>query len=235
MNAQKEKLRTLPRWAELSIKALIIGSVVTYLIEVDHLRPASDPRAHLFFLWSERVIGALFTVEYFARWTRAKERRLYPLRGMALVDLMAVLPFWLELMIGSQALGALRLLRVVRLAKYARYNDTLIALGRCLYQVRRQLYAVAEAVVMVVVLGAVTMHGIERHTQPKTFGTIGNSMWWTFVTLTTVGYGDAYPVTTLGKTAAAGIMIVGLGVVGAFLGLFVTACSDAIHPKEQSG
>jgi voltage-gated potassium channel len=235
MNALTHKLRTLPRWAELSIKALIIYSVATYLIEADYLRPSSDPRARLFFLWSERIIGTLFTVEYFARWTRAKDRRHYPLRGMALVDLVAVLPFWLELVIGSHALGPFRLLRVVRLAKYSRYNDTLIALGRSLYHVRRQLYALAEVIIMVVVFGAVIMHAVEAQTQPKTFGTVGNSMWWTFVTLTTVGYGDAYPVTNLGKTAAAAIMVVGLGVVGTFLGLFVNACSDAIHPERGDG
>jgi voltage-gated potassium channel len=226
------KSQALPRWIERCIKALIVYSVVTYLIEVDCLGPASNPQASSFFLWSERLVALLFTVEYAARWATARSKSRYPFSGMALVDLVAILPFWLELFLGSAALAAFRTVRIIRLVKYSRYNDTLIALARCLCQVRRQLFALGEVVVMVIVFGSVLMYEIERHTQPKTFGTIGNSMWWTFVTLTTVGYGDAYPVTNVGKIAAACIMTVGLGVVGTFLGIFVTACSDALHPKK---
>jgi voltage-gated potassium channel len=221
-----------PRPVELFIKALIVYSVVTFLVEVDVYHSQNSVCGRPFFLWSERVVALLFTMEYFARWWKSEDRRRYPFSAMSVVDLVAIIPFYVGFFITGPWLGIIRALRVLRVVKLCRYNRTLQKLDDSIWKVRKQLLAVAEVVVIVIVLGSVLMHVVEGP-QGKTFATIGNSAWWCFVTLTTVGYGDAYPNTGLGKVMAAVIMVVGLGIMGAFIGIFSSACADAInHDKE---
>jgi voltage-gated potassium channel len=222
----------LPRPIEFFIKALIVYSVVTFLVEVDIYHTQNTLAGHPFFLWSERVVAVIFTLEYFYRWRMAPDRRRYPLTPIAVVDLVAVIPFWIGFFVAGPWLGLIRALRVLRVIKLCRYNRTLQRLDDSIYKVRKQLLAVAEVVVIVIVLGSVLMHVVEGP-HSKTFSTLGNSAWWCFVTLTTVGYGDAYPNTGLGKMMAAVVMIAGLGIMGAFIGIFSSACADAInHDKE---
>jgi voltage-gated potassium channel len=78
----------------------------------------------------------------------------------------------------------------------------------------------------------VVIHEIERTVQPEAFGTVGNSMWWVLVTLTTVGYGDIYPHTGAGKVVAAFIMLIGLGVMGAYIGIVANATASALGKTE---
>jgi voltage-gated potassium channel len=220
-----------PKPLESFIKCLILYSVATFMVEVDVFHSRHSLAGHPFFLWSERVVAILFTLEYLARWGMTANWRRYPFTPMSVIDLVAVVPFWIGFWVSAPWLGIIRALRILRLIKLSRYNPTMQRLFRSIYRVRKQLVAVSEVVLVVLLLGSVLMNLIEGPVQ-KSFSTIANSAWWCIVTLTTIGYGDAYPVTPAGKLVAAIMMVIGLGVMGSFLGIFGSACADAIKQDE---
>src|SRR5262249_49718089 len=139
-------------------------------------------------------------------------RLRYVLSPMALVDLVAVLP---SLIPGGtldlRFARSIRLFRLLRSLKLARYSRSLQTLGRVLQSRKEQLGVTRFAGMVLLVCAACSIYFAEHEAQPKSFPHIPAAMWWGVVTLTTVGYGDVYPVTALGKTIASVIAILGIG------------------------
>ena len=153
---------------------------------------------------------AVFTVEYVLRvWSAIEQtypRYKHPLWGrlryaaspMAVIDLLAVLPFYLSFLLPID-LRVLRVLRLVRMFKLTRYSP---AMNLLLAALREEVQAIAAALfvlLLLLVLASSLAYLAEHEAQPAAFGTIPQAMWWAIVTLTTVGYGDVVPVTPLGK------------------------------------
>ena len=174
------------------------------------------------FWYFEVFSVAIFTIEYLARvWSsidleEAKHRgpirgRLrYMLTPIALVDLLAILPFYLSLYMTID-LRFLRVLRLLRLFKLTRYSP---ALGALLDVIQKEADALLSALVVLLMMLVISAGGIyllENDLQPETFGSMPDSMWWAIVTLTTVGYGDVIPVTTMGKMFGGLIGLIGIG------------------------
>lgn len=210
------------------IQFLIIYSVVTYLVEVEYYHTTNSKAGPLFFLWSERVVATIFTLEYLVNWWYAKRRALYPFTGHAIIDLLSIVPFWIGFYVASPTLQLIRTLRVLRLLKLYHHNEAMRLMVECLIKARHQLLAVMQVVLVVLLLGAVVMREVEGPVQPDKFGSVANSAWYVFITLSTIGYGDAFPITPLGKVVASFIILIGLGIMGTFIGIFSTVCSEAL-------
>ncbi len=185
--------------------------------------PGLAVRYRGWFLIIELVSVFVFTVEYVLRlWSCVEDRRhdyRDPIRGrlryamtpMAIVDLLAVLPFYLFFLIPMD-LRILRLLRLVRLLKITRYSPALRSLGAVFKAEARSMLGAAMLMGMAVLLASSVMYVLERDAQPDNFDSIPKAMWWGVVTLTTVGYGDVTPVTVLGRIFGAMVTVFGIGI-----------------------
>ncbi len=187
----------------------------------------------------------IFTAEYAARvWISVegskartarplKARLRYMLTPMALIDLASILPFWLQFITGVdlRVLRALRLLRVFKLTRYAPVVSLFLDV------LREEIESIAAALFLLLVLMMVSsslMFLAEHQAQPETFSTIPKTMWWAVVTLTTVGYGDAVPITAAGKIIAGASTILGIGMVALPTGILLAGLQDQIHRRREA-
>ncbi len=201
----------------LNVTAMILESIES----VRTLVPA-------WFLWFEYFSVAVFSGEYVLRlWSCVEEpayrrpvlgRLRFAVTPLALIDLLAVLPFYLPyLSVDLRVLRMfrmvriMRVMRIMRIAKLGRYSESVQTLLRVLYARREQLLSTVFILGMLLVVSASLMYYAEREAQPKTFSSIPAAMWWAVATFTTVGYGDIYPVTVVGKLMASVMAILGIG------------------------
>ena len=207
------------RIIDFGLIGLITLNVLAIIIEsIDAIAVAYQPYFQMF----ELVSVAIFTAEYVLRvWIcvddadgkyrgNLKGRLRYMASPLALVDLIVILPFYLSFIVGID-LRFLRILRLLRILKLTRYSGAWALFAAVLYGQRRTLYMSGFLMIIMLVLSASLMYLIEHHAQPKAFADIPSAMWWSLVTLTTVGYGDVTPVTVLGKVLGGFVTILGLG------------------------
>ncbi|MCY4532906.1 MAG: ion transporter [Gammaproteobacteria bacterium] len=181
----------------------------------------------------ETVLSVLFTVEYAARLYLGGRKYAFSLFGV--VDLLAGIP-GLLILAGSSDLMALRLLRIFRLfalLKVGRYNTAAARLGRALRSVREEFALLGATAGTVLYLSAFGIHYFEHEAQPEEFATFGDCLWWAIVSLTTVGYGDAYPTTPGGKAFASLVLLLSLGIVAAPAGLIAAALTSQRSEREE--
>ena len=174
----------------------------------------------------ETTAAFLFTVEYLVRLCAAKPPRQYVGSFYGLVDLVAILPYWLGQLGGWQSVRLLRLVYLVRLLKLGRYSNAIDRYRRALVLVRDEPAVFGAASAAVLFVAAVGIWHCERDVQPEAFASVFDALWWSVCTLTTVGYGDAYPVTVGGKVWTTATVIVGLGVVAVPSGIIATALTE---------
>ena len=185
----------------------------------------------------------MFTLEYVMRfwaapdyppWKRLpawKARLRYVLTPTALVDLATVMPFYLAYFISAD-FRVFIMFRLLRLLKLARYSPGMRSLSEAVYIERRALLACAVILLALVVGTAAVMHMAEHKAQPDRFGTIPDAMWWSVVTLTTVGYGDSVPITPLGKVIASLTALMGLVMLALPVGIIATSFAQVIHRRD---
>lgn len=191
----------------------------------------------------ELGFGALFAAEYLARlWTcvedrrpgeRAWRRRLrFMLTPSALFDLFTIaVTFASFIGINALAFRLVRLLRILRLAKLGRMSSALTLLLETVRSRRYELTVTLGLAVTVLVLGAMALYWLEGDLQPAQFGSIPRALWWAVVTLTTIGYGDAYPVTAAGKAMAAVVAFAGIGLIAMPTGILASGFSEAVRTR----
>ena len=198
-----------------------------------------------FFIYFEYFSVVVFTIEYILRiWTaNLHEKYANPLSGrvkfaftpLALIDLLAILPFYLPLLgVDLRFLRILRMFRLFRLLKFARYVAALEILGNV---IKRQKEALIMSLVLLFFLLLFTssmMYFVEHEAQPDSFSSIPSTMWWGIATITTVGYGDVYPITDLGKTLAGIIVIIGIGMIALPTGILVSGFMEHIEDEKAS-
>lgn len=149
------------------------------------------------------------------------------------MDLVSILPFLLSLGMGTEALRSLRLLRLFRLLKLARYNGAMLRYYRALVIAREELVLFGAASLVLLYLSGVGIYQFEHEVQPEAFASVFDGLWWALCTLTTVGYGDVYPVTAMGRAFTFVILMVGLAVVAVPVGLLASALTQAREQLQQ--
>lgn len=234
----------LGRAVDGALIALIVLNVLAVTLEtLSGWRAAYGPLFDGFEVFSV----AVFTVEYLARlWASAEDpdhgpadgawrRRLrYMLRPIALIDLAAILPFYLALAgwIPPTDARALRAVRMLRVLKLTRYSAAMQSIAAVFHNERRTMLAGLIIVVIALHLSATAIYLVEHPVQPDKFGSIPDSMWWALATLTTVGYGDVVPVTPWGRVIGAAVMLIGIGIFVLWTGLFASSFVEELRRRD---
>lgn len=225
----------LVRAGELLIQCFIFYGLITYFLELETGASEGHPW-YPFFLWSERIVALVFTVEYLVRWAGARDRLRYPLTPLAVTDLLAVLPFYLGFMVDLRSLRLIRTLRILRMFKLYRYNEALQSFVRTYSKVKQELSVLGVAVFLLVLLSGTVMYEAERGSQPEAFSHYSDGLWWSVITLSTVGYGDKCPVTPTGRIAATLTLVVGLGLFASLVsvvgGAFVATLNERKNRRQ---
>jgi voltage-gated potassium channel len=223
------------RTFDIALILAIVTSIVLVVVETVTERRTPLGRALFIAEWSLTI---LFTIEYVARLVAVRRPAAYAKSFFGIVDLLAILPAYVSIVFaGGQyflVLRALRLLRIFRIFKLAHFlggaQVLTVAIRAARYKIAVFLFTV---VTLVIIVGAL-MYVIEGGTNG--FTSIPASMYWAVVTLTTVGYGDVAPVTTLGRFVASLVMILGYGIIAVPTGIVTTELINAARrPEEISG
>lgn len=195
--------------------------------------------------YAETISVIIFTIEYVLRvWTSNllypkkssfKARIKYIFSFMALIDLLAILPFYLPLFIpiDLRVLRVLRIIRLLRIFKINRYTNALNTIGQVFKNKASQLISSIMVVGLLMIIASVLMYNIENSVQPEAFSNALETMWWAVATLTTVGYGDVYPITAAGKVLATIIAFLGIGMVAVPTGIITAGFSELIKSNEK--
>ena len=218
---------------------LIILSVVCIVLESFH-EIARDYGRVFFALEVFTVV--IFTLEYLARlWTadllypKSRFPRLrYVFSFMALVDLAAFLPFYLPIgRLDLRYLRLFRLTRLLRIFKLHRYSSAFQMVTEVIVESSYQLFASFSLLAITILVSAIVMYGAERTAQPDAFPNVPAAIWWAVVSIATVGYGDVYPITVVGKIFGSIISVVGIGVVAIPAGVMAAGFSQAIARRKE--
>ena len=222
------------RYFDLALIWLILLSVATVVLE--SVREVRDQYGKLLYAL-EWFFTLLFTVEYFLRLLSVRRPLRYARSFFGLVDLLAIIPTYLSIFVpGSQYLlviRILRLLRVFRLLKLSEYVAEADTLHRALRASRRKISVFISAVVLLVVIIGALMYVIEG--EAHGFTSIPRSIYWAIVTLTTVGYGDLSPQTSVGQVVASVVMVIGYGIIAVPTGIVSVELAYAVRERQVSG
>lgn len=187
---------------------------------------------------------AIFTVEYILRiWTCTEDPRFkesirgrirFSLQPIMLIDLIAILPFYIQTWsVDLRFIRAVRLLRIFRLLKMGHYSKSLMTLGKVIRSKKEELIVTLFAGIILLIVASSLMYFVEHNVQPENFGSIPDAMWWGAVTLTTVGYGDVYPKTLLGRILGAGIAMLGIGLFALPAGIIASGFAAEIQRNSE--
>lgn len=216
---------------EAGLQALIVLNLLAFAVET---LPDLDGRSQRLLSGFEMLSSGIFLGEYVLRVAWSRPRLGYAFSFFGIIDLLAILPSLLALGFDLRSLRIVRLLRLFRILKLARYGPTIRRFQRA-FEIAREELAVFGAVALVVLyLAAVGIYHFEHEAQPEVFSSVFHSLWWATTTLTTVGYGDAYPVTVGGRLFTFVVLVVGLGVVAVPTGLVAAALTKAREEERET-
>ena len=197
------------------------------------------------FVAVELVSVSIFSIEYVLRiWSRpsapdeygktATSKRLgYIFSFTGIIDLLAILPSILPLLLGGVDLRWLRILRLMRLLKFSHYSSALEDLFSAVQHERRSFAATLYLLILAILISSSLIYLFEQNVQPEHFGSIPDAMWWTVVTLTTVGYGDIVPMTVAGKLVATLTALMGVCVVALLTGIVATGFTNQVSMRRN--
>lgn len=228
---------------DIAILTLISFNLLAIALET--IAPLAE-RAGGAFLVFEIVSVAIFTAEYVARvWVctedpdyahPVKGRLRFAVQPMVLMDLVAIVPFYIPLLVtfDLRFARALRLLRVFRLIKITRYSESMSIVVSVLRSRREVLLSTLFVTFILLFMASVLMYLAEREAQPEGFSSIPAAMWWGMVTLTTVGYGDLAPATAIGRILGAVVALFGIGLFALPAGILGSAFVDELEVRRSA-
>ena len=229
---------------DISIITLIILNTLAIILE-SYESIAFRYKAELRYFEMFSVI--VFSIEYILRlWTanlkyggsysNFKSRIKHSLEFMSIIDILAILPFYLPMILpfDFRFVRILRITRILRIIKVNRYSNALKLISKVINNRKEELLATVFVMGFVIMMSATLMYYFENEVQPDAFPNIIASFWWAVATLTTVGYGDIYPVTLMGKILASIIAITGIGLVALPTGIISSGFVDELGSKNKS-
>lgn len=212
------------------IQVLILVSIITFSVEtIPDLKPQTRTILQSIELFSVIV----FTLEYLLRIFVADSKPKFIFSFFGIIDLLAILPFYLSFGVDLRSLRALRFLRLFRVLKLVRYNRAMNHFTRAIKSAKEEIFLFIFITLILIYFAAVGIYYFENQAQPEHFSSIFDSLWWAIITLTTVGYGDVYPITVGGKVFTFFILMIGLGIVAIPTGIISSALTKSIDKKES--
>lgn len=237
-SSQDKRIALLFSWL---LTLLVLSNVASVILEsVPDIHARYGQALSVF----ETVSVLFFTLEYLLRIWTAAERRQHPQHSSArrrlgyilsfhgLVDLMALLPFFLQSLLPGLDLRFLRVIRVMRILKLSHYSSALEDLIASIYSERDAFVSALYLLALSILLTACLMYYVEHGLQPDKFGTIPDAMWWSIITITTVGYGDVSPVSAWGKVIGACTALSGVFTVALLTGIVASAFATRVRTQE---
>jgi voltage-gated potassium channel len=228
-------------WCDRFITFLVLTNVCAVVLEsVPSILLQYEAELALF----EAVSVALFTFEYLLRiWSEgvryspeeggeARGRKEYAFGFYGLVDLLAILPFYLQILMPGADLRVLRVLRLLRILKLSHYSSALEDLAAAVRSEARSFWAALYLLLIVTLLTSSLMYFAENAAQPEKFGSIPDALYWSLITLTTVGYGDVTPVTAIGKVLSVLTAFMGVCTVAMLTGIVSSAFANQMARRK---
>ena len=217
------------KW-ELGIQVLIFLCLIDFALET---LPDLSP-AQLFWIDAFEVFSVtIFTVEYLARVIFSRPRRSYVFSFFGIIDVLAILPFFIGLGVDLRNLRSLRMLRLFRILKLARYSKAMRRFHRAFVISKEEIVLFLAAAGILFYLAGMGIYHFEHQAQPEVFTSMFDGLWWSVTTLTTVGYGDSYPITAGGKLFTFVILIIGLGIIAVPTGMVASALAKARKEEDE--
>lgn len=227
---------------DLFIIIMIVLSVLEIILESEAaLRAQYAP----YFSTFETASLIIFTIEYFIRvWTIVEHpkyrspfwgRLRFMVTPLAIIDLIAILPFLLPFIgVDFRFLRAFRLFRIFLIFKLIRYTKALDLMTRILWKKKEELMVTLLFLLIALVIVSTLMYYVENPAQPDVFSSISSALWWGVVTLTTVGYGDVYPITAMGKLLNGIFILIGIALIALPSGILASAYTEEMikHRRE---
>lgn len=206
---------------------LIAVSISFFIVETTDW---SQPYHHFFHQFDLFVIS-VFALEYVIRFYLAPKKIQFVASPLAIVDLLVIASFYIALM-NFSFLRSFRVLKILQLLKIFRYSETLTQFFKSFRNYHEEFKIFGVSLLVALVIGASGLYYLERDVNPD-FATIPDSMWWSVVTVSTVGYGDAVPITWAGKVLAGFMMFMGLGVIAIFTAIITKMFIDHFFGKRN--
>lgn len=217
---------------DYTIQGLILLSLVAFSFET---LPDNSPELKKLLSTFEYICVIIFSFEYVLRIFVAKKPFRYIFSFYGIVDLLSILPFYLTSTVDLRAFRIFRIFRIFRAFKLIRYNKALRRFSVAFTIIKEEVVLFFMVTLILVFLSASGIYFFENEAQPEEFSSLFASLWWAIVTLTTVGYGDVFPITVGGKVFTFFILILGIGIVTIPAGLVATALTKArtLEEKEE--
>ena len=218
---------------DLSIQVLIIASIVIFSLET---LPNLNDRTVIVLSILESVCITVFAIEYLLRLFVAKRKLKFVFSLWGMIDLLAILPFFLfayGITLNLIILRAFRLLRLVRILKLGRYSKSLSRMVLAMTIAREDLLLALAATLIMLLVASFGIYQFENPVQPEKFSSVFESLWWALATLTTVGYGDIYPITLGGRIFTGFILMIGLGIVALPAGIIASSLTEARKQQDD--
>ena len=208
---------------EVFIQILVLLTIIVFSLEtIDGFSEKYKTLLNYF----ELLTVSIFTVEYLTRTAFSKNKKRYVFGFYGIVDLLAILPFFLSMGVDLRVLRSIRFIRMFRIFKLTKYVDAIERIKTSFQIIKEEMILFLFASGVVIYLLGTGIYYFENSAQPDQFGNVFDGIWWAVCTLTTVGYGDAYPVTVGGKIFTVLILMTGLGIVAVPTGLVASALNQ---------
>jgi voltage-gated potassium channel len=228
----KKKLRAIVednttkkgKYFDYFIQLIIVLSLISFSLET---LPNISEEFRLVLEKFEFVSIVIFSIEYVLRVLVTKKPLRYIFSFYGIIDILAILPFYLNRFLDLRFLRAFRVFRIFRALKLIRYNKALNRFNVAFKIVKEELVLFFIVILIMLFIVSAGIYSFENEAQPEIFKSVFHSGWWSIVTLTTVGYGDVYPITLGGKVFTFFVLMIGIGVVAVPAGLVGTALSKA--------
>ncbi len=211
--------------------------IVTIVISII---PLAFKQTNMVFLWIDYITACVFIVDYILRLITADLKLnkstasffIYPFTPMAIIDLISILPLLRILHGGFNVLKLFRLVRAVKVLKvfkFLRYSKTFIVISNVFRKQKKVLSAVAAMAVVYILISALVVYNVE----PDTFETFFDAVYWATISLTTVGYGDIYPVTAIGRIVTMISSVFGVAIIALPSGVLTAGYLEEINKKDN--
>lgn len=215
---------------DLFIQSLIVLSLISFSVET---LPNLNEHIKRLLGTLEVIVVSIFTAEYLLRLIVADNKLRFVFSFYGLIDLFAILPFYVARGIDLRSLRVFRLFRLARAFKILRYTKAIQRFRNAFLSVKEELILFLVATAFLLFIAAVGIYYFENPAQPEAFKSVFHCLWWAIVTLTTVGYGDVYPITAGGRIFTFVILIIGIGTIAVPSGLIASALTKTSKQDEH--
>ena len=212
------------RYFDYFIQFIILLSLISFSFET---LPNLTEKNRLILEGFEVISIVIFSIEYLLRVFVSKKPFKYIFSFYGVIDILAILPFYLNRFLDLRFLRAFRIFRIFRALKLIRYNKALNRFNVAFKIVKEELVLFFIVIIILLFITSAGIYSFENEAQPDVFKSVFHSAWWSIITLTTVGYGDVYPITLGGKIFTFFVLMIGVGLVTIPAGLVATALSKA--------